>query len=274
MFIRQKLRKFRNWLNANRISLNVNKTEYVIFRSSRKLIDYEINIRLNGKRLYPSRYIKYLGVLIDEHLSWKPHMNELIKKLNRSNSMLSKIRHYVNKNTIRSLYFSIFSSHINYCCQVWGQNGNCHLNKILSLQRSALRIINFKPFRSDASPLFHNLNIPMFLNMVRVSNLLFVFDSFSLNLPVSISNYFSERRTHSYRTRSIENGKLVPTAFRTIKYGKNSIKYQCITEWNKSLSHIKNAFKAKYSRIPYYKSFFDLNKNQFLNLIRKVVETS
>ena len=128
--VNRDLKGITDWLNANRISLNVNKTEYIIFHSPRKLIDYEINIKLNGKRLYPSKFIKYLGVLIDEHLSWKPHMFELIKKLNRSNSMLSRIRHYVNKNTIRSLYFSIFSSHLNYCCQVWGQNGNSHLNKI------------------------------------------------------------------------------------------------------------------------------------------------
>ena len=268
------LKGITNWLNANRISLNVNKTEFVIFRSPRKLINYEINIRLNGQRLYPSSYIKYLGVLLDEHLSWKPHTNELIKKLNRSNSMLAKIRHYVNKNTIRSLYFSIFYSHINYCCQVWGQNGNCLLNKILSLQRSALRIIDFKPFRSDASPLFRFLNIPLFVNMVRVSNLLFVFDSFSDSLPISISNYFSERRTHSYNTRSIESGKLVLPAFKTIKYGKNSIRYQCITEWNKSLLHIKNAFTAKYNHLPCYNSFFDLNKNQFTILVRKIVDSS
>ena len=114
------LKGLTNWLNANRISLNISKTELIIFRSTRKSIDCEIKIKLNGKRLYPSTHINYLGVLLDEHLSWKPHINALVKKLNRSNSMLSKIRHHVNKNTIRSIYFSIFSSHINYCCQVWG----------------------------------------------------------------------------------------------------------------------------------------------------------
>ena len=79
------LKGITDWLNANRILLNVNKTEYIIFRSPRKQFDYNINIKLNGKRLYPSTYIKYLGVLLDEHLSWKPHINELTKKLNISN---------------------------------------------------------------------------------------------------------------------------------------------------------------------------------------------
>ena len=74
------LKGITDWLNANRISLNANKTEFVIFRSSRKKVDSIINIKLNGKRLYPSTHIKYFGVLLDENLSWKPRMNEITKK--------------------------------------------------------------------------------------------------------------------------------------------------------------------------------------------------
>ena len=125
--------------------------------------------------------------------------------------MLSKIRHYVNENTIRSLYFSLFPFHINYCCQVWGQNGGYHLNKIQSLQLSALRIINFKPFRSNVSDLFRSLVIPLFSDLVRISNLLFVFDSLSNNIPASTANYFRQSQdVHSYNTCNIKNRKLVP----------------------------------------------------------------
>ena len=178
--------------------------------------------------------------------------------------MLSKIRHYVDTNIIRSLYFSIFSSHINYCCQVWGQGGNPHLNKILSIQRSALRIINFMPFRSDVSLMFHSLNIPLFSNLVQTCNILFVFDSLSNNLPVSISNFFKQSRdAHSYNTRNSKNRKLVLPKFKSVKYGKNSIKYQCTAEWNRSITQINNIFLEKYENSFYYKSFLDLNRNQF-----------
>ena len=94
------------------------KLSLLFFVVQEKKIDCEVKLKLNGKRLFPSRYIKYLGVLVDEHLSWNYHINDLVKKLNRSNSMLSRIRHFVDKNTMRSLYFTLFSSHINYCCQV------------------------------------------------------------------------------------------------------------------------------------------------------------
>ena len=266
------LKGITDWLNANRISLNVNKTEFIIFRSPRKPVDCDINIKLDSKRLYPSTCIKYLGVLLDEHLSWKPHINELTKKLNRSNYMLSKIRHYVDENTIRSLHFSLFSSHINYCCQVWGQNGNYHLNKIQSLQRSAWRIINFKPFCSNVSDFFRSLSIPLFSDLVRISNLMFVFDSLLNNIPASIGNYFRQSQdVHSYNTRNVKNGKLVPPAFKSMKYGKYSIKYQCTIEWNKSITEINNLYLTKYRNSHIYRSFLDLNRNQFNRLIRKII---
>ena len=76
------LKGITDWLNTNRISLNISKTEFVIFRSPRNSLDFEVKIKLNGKRLYQSTHIKYFGVLLDEHLLWKPHINELIRKLN------------------------------------------------------------------------------------------------------------------------------------------------------------------------------------------------
>ena len=162
------LRGLTDWLNSNLISLNVDKTEFIIFKSPRKKIDSEVKIKLNGKILFPSTCIKYLGVLIDENLSWKPHIDELCKKLNRSNSMLCKLRYYVDKPTLRSLYFSIFSSHLNYCCQIWGQKGSSYCDKVLSLQRASLRIINFQSFRSDVSSAYSELNIPVFSTFIKI----------------------------------------------------------------------------------------------------------
>ena len=79
---------------------------------------------MNGKKLYPSSYVKYLGVLIDEHLKFKQHINSLCTKLRRANGMLAKIRHYVDPTTLKSIYYSILFSHLSYCSQVWGQKNN------------------------------------------------------------------------------------------------------------------------------------------------------
>ena len=111
-----------SWLKANKISLNVSKTELLIFHLLNKPINYELKVKLNGKWLYPSAFVKYLGLLIDSHLNWSFHTKSLASKLTRTIGMLAKIRHFVDKSTLRNIYFSIFSSILTYGCQIWGQH--------------------------------------------------------------------------------------------------------------------------------------------------------
>ena len=101
-----------DWLNANTISLNVQKTELVIFKHQGKKIDSEVKIKLSRKRLYPTDRVKYLDNRIDENFNWKQHVSDIIIKLNRANALLFKIRNFVNVNTLKTIYYEIFNSHI------------------------------------------------------------------------------------------------------------------------------------------------------------------
>ena len=112
-----------NWLNANKILLNVKKTKMVIFKSKQKKFGGDLKIKLCGKRLYLTESFKYLGVKIDANLSWQYHVNDLSVKLNRANALLFKMRKYVSLEILRSNYFAIFNSYLSYCCLVC--TGNC-----------------------------------------------------------------------------------------------------------------------------------------------------
>ena len=81
-----------NWLNANKISLNVKKTEMVIFKSKWKKFEGDLEIKLLDKRLYSTESVEYLGVKIDTNLSWQYYINGLSIKLNRANALLFKNR--------------------------------------------------------------------------------------------------------------------------------------------------------------------------------------
>lgn len=108
-----------NWLLANQISLNCNKTELIIFRRRGGNPDnFQFKIKLNGLILQPSEYIKYLGVYIDSTLSGKYHCEMLRSKLSRACGMLSKARYYVPEKELVSLYYAIFSSHLSYGSQI------------------------------------------------------------------------------------------------------------------------------------------------------------
>ena len=108
---------------------------------------------MNGHRIRLSDSIKYLGIYIDSTLSGRVHCEILTKKLKRANGMLSKIRHYVPSTELRSIYYAIFSSHMTYGAQIWGQTITTHNEKILKLQNRAMRIISFSHYQADAEPL-------------------------------------------------------------------------------------------------------------------------
>ena len=81
------LKHLANWLNSNKISRNVKKTERVIFKSKQKKLQGDLKIKLCGKELYPTESVKYLRQKIDRNLSWQYHVNDLPIKLNRANAI-------------------------------------------------------------------------------------------------------------------------------------------------------------------------------------------
>ena len=83
------------WLNANKISLNIKKTELVIFKPKNKKLECPTKIKHSRKRLHPSKSVKHLGLKIDESLNWKDQTHDIATKLNSANALLYKIRNYM-----------------------------------------------------------------------------------------------------------------------------------------------------------------------------------
>ena len=125
----------------------------------------KVNLKLSRKRLFPTDSVKYLGVKIDGNLSWKSHIDYLSVKLNRANVLLFKIRNFFNSPILRTIYFAIFESHLNYCCLVWSQNCNA-IKRLVILQEKPFRIINFQPCNSHSGPRFKRSFILKFSDKV------------------------------------------------------------------------------------------------------------
>ena len=104
------LRKVRKWLEANRLSLNISKTSYVIFHSKARKINEFIRIKIGSKTIKRENCVKYPGILVDSTLTWKPHITQLSKKLSRSVGIFFKIRHYVTSERLKLLYYLLFYS--------------------------------------------------------------------------------------------------------------------------------------------------------------------
>ena len=192
-----------------------------------------LNLIQNRQRLHSSNNIKYLGIKIDENLNWKHHINEVSTKLIRANAILFKIRNYVNPKILRSIYFAIFESHLNYSSIVWAQNPGS-IKRLIILQKKALRIINFKPRNCHTSPLFKENVILKLIDKVHLENILFVNKCINNLLPPIFNDWFTlVSAQHSYQTSSSTKEKLFKPPFKTISYGKNSI----ILLWQALFSH-------------------------------------
>ena len=150
-----------DWLCANRLSINTGKTEFIVFRPPRHNVDIRLTLKFHHTKLFESTKIKYLGLILDNKLSWKPHITELCKKLSRAVGMLYKIRTFCPTSVMRSLYFSLFNSHLSYGLVVWGNASKIDINKITSLQEKAIKAISKHKNGDDIniSREYFNLNI-------------------------------------------------------------------------------------------------------------------
>ena len=132
------LKNIAEWLRANRIALNTNKTEIVLFRSPRKTVTRKMNFRISGQKIEPKSSAKYLGIILDEFLNWKTHYHILKTKLERPIGLLAKIRYFVSAKLLRTVYFAVLDSYLRYGCQIRGQNKNVNTNEISKLQDRAI----------------------------------------------------------------------------------------------------------------------------------------
>ena len=206
-----------------------------------------MKIKLNGKRLYPTDSVRYLGVKIDGKLNWNSHVNATATKLNQENDMLYKVRDFVNANILKSIYYALFESHINYACIIWGQNINT-INRLYILQKKALRINNFKERNPHSSPLFHYSKIIKVADKVKIENCLFINKHTNNKLPSIFTNWFTfSSMSHNYQTSFASKGSLQIPSVQTTSYEKNGFAYSVIRTWNDIQKEMKGIMLNTFS---------------------------
>ena len=214
------------WHCANRLSLNVAKTEFIVFRPPRKSLPDRIVLTLNNTKIFESYKIKYLGLLMDTRLNWKAHIHELSKKLSQSLGMLYKIRKSCNQQVLLSLYHAIFNSHMTFGLPIWGNTTENYLQRIFVLQEKAIRAISFSVFNDHSAPIFKNLNILKLKDQYNYQLASLLWDLDHETLPVSLSSYFNKiNATHSHQTRQANVNKYKVNRANT-RYGLKSFQIQ------------------------------------------------
>ena len=171
--------------------------------NSHKPPDHEFVIKLGGKRIAPSDHIKYLGMLIDRNLNFGPQINAVAIKLKRANGILARLRHSVPKTILISVYYALFFSHLNYCIQIWGQNVSASVSRIQSLQNSTVRIMSFADYHAPVNPLYFDLKIIKYEDLIHIRNATFIYSIYHYLLPPDISDTFATDFSHVYTQQKL-----------------------------------------------------------------------
>ena len=140
--LNEELRNVASWLKINKLSLNVNKTQYMVFtRKLNKLED--IVLRVEGQTIERVTETKFSGVIIDEKLTWRNHVNYISTKIAKGIGILIKARFCLSKETLVSLYYTFIYPYLTYCNSVWGDLFLYNLNRLHVLQKKFVRMISY-----------------------------------------------------------------------------------------------------------------------------------
>ena len=130
----------------------------------------QINLKINNNIIQQAAFVKFLGGIIDEKLTWKIHIGFVHKKTIEAAALIAKLRHYTNKNTLKLIYYALVYPYLTYGNLIWGNTYQTKLQKILNVQKKIVRLISFKSYLEHSNPLFHNLKI---LNIFKINDYLY-----------------------------------------------------------------------------------------------------
>ena len=249
--VNKELRLVKKWLDANKLSLNIDKTNYIIFHSSSVKVPSGPDIKIGKKHIKRVKFVKFLGLLLDEHLSWKYHLCELSKKLARTCGLFFKIRNLLPLDVLICLYNALFLSFLQYGLIVWGQTYASYVDPIFKLQKKAVRAISFQPRMSPSLPIFNDFKLLKLSEIFELRLLTFVFDSVNKTSPSCFHDFFLFcSSVHQYSTRQASQGDLYMSKKNSLQYGLKSIRYLGAKLWNALPLELRNVpskplFKTK-----------------------------
>ena len=127
------------WFAVNKLSLNLSKTNFMLFTNSRR--DQNISISINNCEIDMVYKTKFLGVMTDSKFNWKDHVAMVKSKLSKSIAIMRKAKHLLDRRSGMILYFSLFLPYLSYCCAVWGNTYSSNIKNVYILQKKAVRIV-------------------------------------------------------------------------------------------------------------------------------------
>ena len=201
----------------------------MIFSPKNKAIQ-DMNIKIGSECLSRVKETKFLGVILDQRLSWSPHILNIKSKVAKTIGILHKARQTLGRRYLISLYNTLILPYFTYCKIIWGGSNDTTLRPILQLQKKAVRCICNLSKYSSTSSYFKQIGILKLKELHKYANLIFMYNFKKRSLPNIFDDYFKyNHEIHRYATRQSHN-------FHVPKYKSNLskcfIRYNGAITWN------------------------------------------
>jgi len=232
--INRELNTISNWISSNKLTLNVVKSHYVIFNRNKKLPPTLLPVILEHKPLSRKTETKFLGVIIDDKLSWKSHTNSIRQKINKQCGILYHTRDFLTMNARKCIYFSLIYPHLTYCNTVWGAVNETTLKPVITAQKRVIRTIARLGKYDHTNEAFSTLKLLKLRDINTYFCALFIFKC----INIYENNLFRFRNDLRYPLRS---NSLLKHPTIGSNQSKTCILYHGVSVWNNLPSHLHNA---------------------------------
>ena len=199
--INSELQSIYDWLCVNKLSLNIPKTKFMMFRhKQRRIGNLMPNLRINGNAIDYVSAFNFLGVMLDENLTFDHHIQNISNRISRSLGTLNKLKRFVPQNILLLLYNSLILPHLQYAILCWGSK----TSRLFKLQKRAMRIITCSKYNAHTDPIFKKLRILKLNDIYNQCLLKFYYKFKQKTLPTYFHDILSSH-SHSYLTRGRNN---------------------------------------------------------------------
>ena len=226
-----KLQKLHNWFKANRLKLSIKKTSHCIYSPKRNPPPYRVNVKI-GEDIKHSSFVKYLGLTIDEKLTWEKHIEELGNKIVRYASIFRKVRHLLPKKCLQSLYNAFIQCKIDYGIKIYGDASKKFMKRMQTHQNRILEILQHKNHLASTNTIHREYSALKVSDQyeLKILKLMHLHAHNKAKLPEIFHNLFRTRSSvHQYSTR-YSNNFVIPKTIN--RFGNQAITVKGPRLWN------------------------------------------
>ena len=229
-----------DWLALNKLSLNAKKTKMMVFHYHQKRIsNMKLKLFINRTKIEQVKEFCFLGVVFDECLTWKSHVQKIGGKISMANGTLNRLKKFLPQEVLKIIYNSLILPHLNFGILLWGHNSK----RIFRLQKWAVRAVTSSKYNAHTNPIFQKLKLIKLDDIKNLAYLKFHYKYTKNDLPKYFDNMFDQKYlTHNYSTRN--RNEPLPADWKK-QAAKRSIRFSLLP----AIKSLPNELKSDYKNI-------------------------